>query len=160
MKIEELVSFCSDVRQAIELAAAQGIHNENTSFGKSDFPSGCCGDTTDLLAFLIYEKFGVMPLHRSGTYWEHIKPDSRLRDGNNHAWLELSGMIIDLTADQFNDRGFDNPAVMITKCHKFHDLFSDRDIRYNSDTPRTPKFDTRLTKSLWFIQEKLHLSGW
>ncbi|MCU6666097.1 hypothetical protein [Silvania hatchlandensis] len=160
MKIDELIKFCSDVRQALELANSEGVHDEQTSLGMSDFPTGCCGETTDLLAYLIYEQFGEIALHRSGTYMSYIKNDARLRDNNNHAWLELSGTIIDLTADQFNDRGFNNPAVMITQDKTFHALFSSRDGRYNPESATKPKLSHRLTRSFWYLQDKLRSSGW
>jgi len=160
MNNDELFKFCSDVRRALEMANAEGIHNEQTSMGNSDFPAGCCGDTTDLLAYLIYRQFGEIALHRSGIYMEYIKSDKRLNDNNSHAWLELSGTIIDLTADQFNDRGFSNPAVMVTKDQSFHDLFSSRDSRDNPESAPAPSLPTQLTKSYEYVQDKLRTSGW
>lgn len=160
MKIEELISFCSDVRRALEMADAEGIHDEMTALGMSDFPAGCCGDTTDILAFLINKQFGELALRRSGVYKEHLNADSRLRDGNSHAWLELSGNVIDLTADQFNDRGFENPSVMITSDHSFHDLFASRDSRYNLQAAVPPSINPRLGTSIWYVTEKLKSFGW
>ncbi|HBU6167531.1 hypothetical protein [Citrobacter freundii] len=160
MNINELTKFCTDVRSALEMANADGIHHARTSLSMCDFPMGCCGDTTDLLAYLINAQFAKIALKRSGVYYEHINPDSRLRDGNSHAWLELSGQLIDLTADQFNDRGFSNPPVMITKDKSFHDLFADRDIRMNREVAIPPSLKPELNNSLLYIKEKLKSSGW
>ncbi|WP_159075426.1 hypothetical protein [Lelliottia sp. WB101] len=160
MKIEELTRFCTDIRHALETADVEGIHDEMTSLGMSNFPAGCCGETTNLLAFLINKQFGELALLRSGVYWEHITPDSRLRDGNSHAWLELSGNVVDLTADQFNDRGFVNPPVMITADHSFHDLFAYRDSRENLDIAIAPSLNPRLGKSILYVTEKLKSLGW
>ncbi|HIE5440268.1 TPA: hypothetical protein ACXNQ3_001381 [Serratia marcescens] len=157
MNRDELINFCHEVRHALEMANGKGIHDESTSIGMSNFPTGCCGDTTNLLACLIYQKFGEIALHRSGTYMAHIKPDSRLSDNKSHAWLELSGTIIDLTADQFNYLGFSNATVMVTTDLSFHDLFSYRDPRSNPKSPTPPSLNQELTKSLCYVQEKLRL---
>lgn len=160
MNIDELTKFCTDVRSALEMADANGIHHQRTSLSKSDFPKGCCGDTTDLLAYLIYEQFGELALKRSGVYYEHINPDPRLQDCNSHAWLELSGKVIDLTADQFNDRNFSNPSVMITKDKSFHDLFAYRDSRANLEVAPRPTLKPELYSTLFFVRERLKSTGW
>ena len=160
MNTDQLIKFCSDVRRALESANAERIHDEQISLGMSEFPTGCCGDTTCLLAYLIFNQFGEIALHRSGIYMASIKSDARLRDNNSHAWLELSGTVIDLTADQFNDRGFNNPAVMVTQDKTFHSLFSSRDKRDNPEFATTPTLAPRMTKSLWYVQDKLRSDGW
>lgn len=160
MNKDELFKFFYDVRLALEVANTEGIHDEQTSLGTNDFPTGCCGDTTDLLAYLIYRQFGEIALHRSGIYMKYIKSDERLSDNNSHAWLELSGTIIDLTADQFNDRGFSNPAVMVTNDKSFHDLFSSRDSRANPESAAAPRLPPRLTQSFLYVQDRLGSLGW
>lgn len=160
MNIDELTKFCTDVRNALEMADANDISHKRTSLRKSDFPKGCCGDTTDLLAYLIYEQFGELALKRSGMYYEHINPDPRLQDNNSHAWLELSGKIIDLTADQFNDRKFSNPPVMITKDKSFHDLFAYRDSRTNLEVALPPTLKPELYATLFYVRERLKSAGW
>ncbi|MEN7527492.1 MULTISPECIES: hypothetical protein [unclassified Cupriavidus] len=59
------------------------------------FPAGACGDATTILGLLI-EKY----LGHSGTYicgWEH----PNLRENQSHAWVLVSGILIDITHDQF-----------------------------------------------------------
>ncbi|WP_336997878.1 hypothetical protein [Leclercia sp. M50] len=160
MNIDELTKFCTDVRKALEMADADDIHHKRTSLSMSDFPKGCCGDTTDLLAYLIYEQFGELPLKRSGVYYKHMNPDPRLQDGNSHAWLELSGKVIDLTADQFNDRKFFNPPVMITTDKSFHGLFADRDSRVNLEVALPPTIKSELNCTLFYVRERLKSAGW
>lgn len=160
MNIDEMTRFCTDVRSALELAGTEGIHDDNSSLSKSDFPEGCCGDTTDLLAYLINEQFGELALKRSGVYYDHIKPDPRLRNENSHAWLELSGYIIDLTADQFNDREFSNAPVMVTKDKSFHNLFAERDSRENLEVAVPPTLKSGLNDSLCYIRQRLKSAGW
>lgn len=73
-----------------------------------------------------------------------MTPPSGLSDGSSHTWLFVNGKIVDLTADQFNDRGYSYPAVMITSDTTFYDLFADHSAALQSslghdDTlPHTP----------------------
>lgn len=87
-----------------------------TSFYCSDFPRGCCGDTAELLGCLLTLKYQQECLYVSAT---------GLGDNYSisHAWLEVDGYIIDITADQFNDDGYDVEAIIVTKDSYFHSLF-------------------------------------
>lgn len=59
-----------------------------------DFPLGACGDTTEMLGQYLDDRgFGV---------WMYIQ-GHRDTDGWTHAWLERDGVVIDITADQFED---------------------------------------------------------
>ncbi|MFD0680371.1 MULTISPECIES: hypothetical protein [unclassified Paenibacillus] len=54
-----------------------------------NFPTGCCGDTSNLFAKFLSSKGFV-----ASYVWG-------LRKEQSHAWLEYKNIIIDLTADQF-----------------------------------------------------------
>lgn len=86
------------------------------SFTSSSFPSACCDDTSELLG-LYLKKY-----HNLNS--EHIRG---LGLGNNtntsHVWLVCDNFIIDITADQFNDRGYELPSVIIEKKSTFHESF-------------------------------------
>jgi hypothetical protein len=58
-----------------------------------DFPLGACGDTCQVLAEILAE-LG----HGEFRYIEGER-----EDGKGHAWLEQGGMLIDITADQFDE---------------------------------------------------------
>ncbi|WP_027712319.1 hypothetical protein [Dickeya chrysanthemi] len=130
MNQEELICFCVDVRAALE-SMTRKDHCHLSSFGQSNFPMGCCGDTSQLLAYLLHKQFGIVPEVFSGRYYtlDHNYPPSGLSDGNSHAWLVVNGKTVDLTADQFNDRGYNHPSVMITSDTTFHDFFADRELQ-------------------------------
>lgn len=86
---------------------------ESTWF--SEFPKGCCGDTSELLSKYLIEN-GIVAEYVNGvhnTQW--------------HAWLEYMGYIIDATADQFQDIG---DKVIITTDKQWHSKFKRQTRRY------------------------------
>lgn len=73
------------------------------------FPRGACGATCDVLATVLERRFGVRPLWvnaeiREGEVWK-----------GSHAWLEVEGLTIDITADQFGEA-----PVIVTKHSPWH----------------------------------------
>jgi len=65
----------------------------------TDFPDGCCGDAALLLGmYLANEGFGE-PEYVAGNRGEW-----------SHAWVELGGLVVDVTADQFDD---EDQAVVV-----------------------------------------------
>ena len=77
------------------------------------FPFGSCGDASILLAqYLIDEGFDTP------TY---VSAQLNLRDRNpGHAWLELDGVIIDITADGFDPKA---PEVIVAENSEWHEKF-------------------------------------
>lgn len=58
-----------------------------------DFPRGCCGITSELLGdYLNTLEMGE---------FQYV---SSARDGASHAWLEVDGLVVDITSDQFAER--------------------------------------------------------
>lgn len=62
------------------------------------FPQGCCGVVSELLGDYLNTQLGLRAEYVCGE-----------RDGGSHAWLELDGLVIDITSDQFDGR----PQVFI-----------------------------------------------
>lgn len=62
----------------------------------NNFPRGACGHCAELLARYLHERFGIV-----ADYVSHNlgRGDGALEDG--HAWLELNGLLIDISGDQF-----------------------------------------------------------
>ena len=77
-----------------------------------DFPRSSCGDTAILLGEYFYS--------RSLGLWEYVA-GSRKQDLHSHAWIEQGGLIIDITADQFED--VDEPVV-VTRDRQWHAQFA------------------------------------
>lgn len=63
-----------------------------------DFPHGCCGTISELLG----EHLNGLDI---GEFY-YVCGD---KDGGSHAWLEVYGLVVDITADQFEGR----PAVYV-----------------------------------------------
>lgn len=74
-----------------------------------DFPLGACGDATLLLAKYLQEK-------KYGQF-DYVLGN---REGHSHAWLQQKSLIIDITADKFDDQ---DAAVIVTEDHSWHSSF-------------------------------------
>lgn len=81
-----------------------------------DFPSGACGPAAELLGRYLKQVIGLDAGYVKGT-----RPD-----GQTHAWLQVNGTIIDITADQFGQ-----DAVIVTQESPWHD-------EWNASPPRPP----------------------
>ncbi|WP_141505724.1 hypothetical protein [Paenibacillus luteus] len=83
----------------------------------SRFPSGCCGDSSHLLA-KYFKDSGLSPYYVCG--W---------KGSQSHAWIQVDNLIIDITADQFDDV---SDRVILTEYSVWHSEFVVSD-RYLSD---------------------------
>lgn len=110
-RIQQLEADARGFREAIERCRAK-----LSSTGLSDFPAGACGEVADLLGIYLvsrgFEKIDYVTGYRSAG-----------DDGfvSTHAWLEVEGIRVDITADQFPD-GPD--AVIVSRVSSWHDGFS------------------------------------
>lgn len=89
MTEDELRAVAQAVRERIESADLSTAHE---CFRR--FPRGACGATSDVLATLLERRFGVAPI------WVHADVGSG-ETWSSHAWLEVEGFTVDITADQF-----------------------------------------------------------
>ncbi|MFB2642241.1 hypothetical protein ACE02D_08140 [Shewanella bicestrii] len=106
------------IREILAGFEKSDFHSMTSFHFSSGFPAGCCGDATDLLGLYLLKYHGLDSVYVCG---------SGLGDNSNqtHAWLVCQGYIIDITADQFNDDGYDLPSVIIDKQSLFHELFDE-----------------------------------
>jgi hypothetical protein len=63
--------------------------------GFGSFPNGTCGPVSELMGRIILERTGHEGIYVCGEGHPALKPQQ------SHAWLEVSGIIVDLTYDQF-----------------------------------------------------------
>ena len=123
MRIESRIfDLSGQFRNAIEKAALDGRFAANDRMNR--FPSGCCDDASDLLAYYLQHN-GIDTVQVNGVY----------RDGNpqntqNHVWLRTNdGILIDITGDQFVRRKellyYDVP-VYVGYEDALHKLFTER----------------------------------
>ena len=87
----------------------------------SRFPMGCCDDTADLFAHYLYQKYSVISMKIDGSYH-----DGNAENNCSHSWLEIDGLIIDLTGSQFKYNpiflNYDK-TVYVGPIDEFHALF-------------------------------------
>lgn len=103
-------------RQAIEKCSGD---LEGNVF--SNFPRGCCGDASELLAkFLEARNHGVCS-YVCGLWFD------RYHLPTSHAWLELGRYIIDITQDQFVDCR--NPRLVTVDRRWHNSRFSEQERR-------------------------------
>lgn len=90
-----LLKVCTDFRKAIEDIRDEGGFSIKDRMHR--FPGGCCDDTSDLLAFYLWEEYNIETRQLIKIY-EPDEPELKC----NHAVLLLDdNEIIDLTGDQF-----------------------------------------------------------
>ncbi len=98
----DLLLIARECRERIERASGQSSH---ITF--QHFPHGACGDTSDLIARLLVERYELPARYVFG-----------LKDGHrSHAWVAIGSTIIDITADQFEDG---MPSVFVGDGGEWH----------------------------------------
>lgn len=87
------------------------------------FPRGSCGDVTPLLGTYLKEV-------GAGTFQYILGARGEGVSRSTHAWLEGDGLIIDITADQFDDAP--RKRVIVSTSSPWHDSF-EREGRHEGD---------------------------
>ena len=88
-----------------------------TSLSVSKFPNACCDDASLLLAaFLVDNGYPNSYVIRGSSGGNNSELKS-------HVWLELNGIQIDITADQFNKYGYNNNAIILESDNQFLKTF-------------------------------------
>lgn len=125
-----LKDFASKYRFAIDKAITAGGFNGDFSF--CDFPRGCCGDASVLLAQYLLVN-GIKTYYVCGNFYY----DNPSGGAQSHAWLWTEDKtIIDITGDQFKNNSTFlnyNVPVYVGPMDRFHKLFEveDRDFHEN-----------------------------
>jgi len=91
------------------------IQWENMPIGFRDFPRGTCGDISDILAEHLYAIGYADIQYICGRY-----------NNATHAWLEINGTAVDVTADQFPEI---SRKVLIQDPQLWHHKFTEEDRR-------------------------------
>lgn len=100
------MNLCSEFRLTLE---KMGIENFPQSSFFNDFPRGCCGDTSNLLAKYLSE-YNISPVYVWGIN----------NNRQSHAWLEYQDWILDITAEQFASI---DDKVLVTMDTTWHSQF-------------------------------------
>ena len=99
-------AFCTAMRGSARSAPMISLH---------DFPSGACGDASLLLARYLADS-GLGTTEYVSGWW----------GDQGHAWLELDGLIIDVTASQFDP---ELPEAFVSSDRTWHLRFTDLERR-------------------------------
>lgn len=86
---ELLESKANAVRKALE---AHALVSTDPAFKM--FPRGACGSTSELMGRLVAERTGIVGTYVCGTGHPELEQQA------SHAWVEVYGLILDLTYDQ------------------------------------------------------------
>ncbi|ELB2784028.1 hypothetical protein QNE30_003930 [Vibrio alginolyticus] len=122
---KEVKKKIHQIRDILASFEKSDFHSMTSFYHSSGFPNGCCGDATDLL--------GLYLLQYHNLDSEYVCGNGLGENFNqSHAWLVCNGYIIDITADQFNEDGYELPAVVIEKQSSFHELFDETTSRNTS----------------------------
>ncbi|NBC02370.1 MAG: hypothetical protein GVY20_01555 [Bacteroidetes bacterium] len=98
MNKKEITFYSRLVREAIER-----IDKKSLSPQFRMFPGGACGAASDVLGTYL-DELGFTPIFRVLKY-------CRIPDQNqSHVWLEYDNLLIDITADQFNNHNQISPV--------------------------------------------------
>lgn len=125
--LNNLYQVCMKFRNAIVK-----IPKSKLSISFNNFPFGSCGDTCLILGSFLYKSgFGI---------FDYVCGQRNL---NSHAWLEKNGIIVDITADQFEDC---ETAVYVGGINLFYQSF-DEDFRHKYFESLSGK--SIKTDSLW-----------
>ncbi|MGO6849604.1 hypothetical protein ACCS68_04270 [Rhizobium beringeri] len=106
--MDDLIALVSDFRARLE------SYRDDHGLTLQSFPEGACGDASILLAHHLTQ-------HGFGTF----RYMCGRRGDATHAWLSDGELIIDITADQFDD--FDVP-VFVSSTSSWHDALDGGDI--------------------------------
>jgi hypothetical protein len=109
----ELAVFCTRIRRALDDWSRNGTLVTPPGLRSDEFPSGFCGFITEVLAIVIYRKFGKKPNQVCGLC-EADTPHYNKLAANSHLWLEIDGITIDITGDQFNSGTIEIPPTLVS----------------------------------------------
>ena len=151
--MNQIETLAWNFRKAIDAANKLGKFKMDIVY--KNFPYGCCGDTSDLLAEYLLEN-GVKTFYVCGTYI-----DEEFEKMQSHAWLCTDGeIIVDITGDQFKyDSTFlnyNNP-VYVGKMDEFHKLFiiDERDIHECYGLSQVGDFNYCRLKNIYDLIKKM-----
>lgn len=102
-KIYALRRIAQSFRDAIDAAKA----NEESAIFFRKFPVGQCGYTTEMLAKYLASKGYTQLIYETGAYYWEDSDANIDHEPNQHTWLCVDGLIVDITGDQF--KHYDEP---------------------------------------------------
>ena len=144
MEIEPIFQLAKTFRNAIVSVPKNEF---KTSLGCTNFPHACCDDASLLLAAFLSDNGHV------GSYRVHGIHGGSKEELRTHVWLSYSGLIIDITADQF--LSYEQPPIIVALESNFHKTFeieskeaADFRVKFANDSNWLSKFGRDYEKLL------------
>lgn len=106
MNIDELHELLVKIRLVFE---SWSKTNEGGVYIHENFPKACCGSSSDLLTYYLskyHNQHNI--LYKMGMIGTCC-----------HAWIEVNGYSIDITADQFNKLGYNYPSIICCRSYDY-----------------------------------------
>ena len=129
MSMKLLNEIAYEFRKALEVISSKQLYGRLTIF--KDFPNGCCGYTSDLLATYFIEN-GI-----SGKRIQLLNAESK-EEEYTHYWLMIDNrLFVDITADQFSGKKYFEkyepiPNCCIVPCYTYlYECFDKQEIQYS-----------------------------
>ena len=92
---------------------------DNTPELFGSFPSAYCADASLWLCdFLMNKGFNA-------SLFRFRSKDPFIEEAGNHVWLHYQGIDIDITADQFNKKGYDFPQVIVADNNPLYFIYDE-----------------------------------
>jgi hypothetical protein len=115
MNVEDAEIEALEFRAKQFRAALEHCERDLLPIAFENFPRGSCGDATLLLAkYLQNSGLGFFDYICGEVY------EDGGRKFQSHAWLQRGNIIVDITADQFNEI---EAPVLVTRDHSWHNQF-------------------------------------
>ena len=108
----------------------------------SNFPNGCCDDASDLFGYYLLQNFDISSMQCNGRY-----EDENPENTTNHVWLQVDGIIVDLTYGQFHP----GSAVYVGNENNFYQSLKDKIHQENCNIEGVPRLLADYHKILQYI---------
>lgn len=126
-KIKEIKNIAIKFRNAI-----LSIEKDNRPICLRDFPLGSCGDASSLLGKYLEQKgFGK---------FTYVSSQRISKPEESHAWIKGDNLIIDITADQFDEINFEVIVAEKSAFHETFEIIKTDDVNFLSATVQLAKF--------------------
>ncbi|EOI5812163.1 hypothetical protein [Cronobacter sakazakii] len=109
----EIENLCISIRNCLDKWSEDGTLQAMVGSSAKNFPNGCCGLITECLSVILYKMTGSRPNNVRGNCDNGDRFYNQLA-ANSHMWIEINGINIDLTGDQFNDGNINIPPVFVS----------------------------------------------
>lgn len=149
MRNKDIYNIATTFRS--EILEAKYNREFNSRDRMSNFPSGCCDDSCDLLAYYLYITYNIRTKQGNGEYC-----NNNFYNITNHAWLVMDDdTIIDITGDQFRFCAGYTKEVYVGKENSFYKRLEEKRIYENYDITQSARLWNDYQIIMRYMPERL-----